>query len=83
MLQCFQFRYSAAFGFFHLRFFHLIATVFSAISFQFQQNKFYPNRPIIVKLTHDLIFIFIAWTSVPYIHLLDAIKEFELDDSFI
>ena len=34
-----------AFGFFHLRFFHLIATVFSAINFQFQQNKFYPNRP--------------------------------------
>ena len=45
MLQYFQFRYSTAFGFFHLRFFHLIATVFTAISFQFQQNKFYPNRP--------------------------------------
>ena len=26
------------------------ATVISAISFQFQQNKFYPNRPIVLNL---------------------------------
>jgi len=50
MLQYFQFRYSTVFGFFHLRFFHLIATVFSAISFQFQQNKLYPNRPIMENI---------------------------------
>ena len=29
------------------------ATVFSVFSFQFQQNKFYPNRPIEVKVSDD------------------------------
>ena len=48
MLQCFQFRYSTrVWFFFYLRFCHLIATVFSVISFQFQQNKFYSNKPLI------------------------------------
>ena len=34
------------------------ATVFSVFSFQFQQNKFYPNRPIISLFTFDSFFTF-------------------------
>ena len=34
------------------------ATVFSVFSFQFQQNKFYPNRPEITQMFHRFIYLF-------------------------
>ena len=42
----------------------IFATVFSVFSFQFQQNKFYPNRPYIINL--DLNFYFSIYFSHYY-----------------
>ena len=44
------------------------ATVFSVFSFQFQQNKFYPNTPCIAYRTYIYIYIYICLNKTPICH---------------